>query len=175
MNKFWFVIVGIAVLAGVVYYFGFHTYFIKTEVHEVLPVSQTSSVRGPARDGAASPENIGGATSNGMSIFAVGSFGEIDIIHKGSGQAKLIEIDGKTFLRLENFSVTSGPDLYVYLSNSTKPTHNIKDLGDYADLGRLKATSGDQNYDVPVGVKGYRTAVIWCKQFGVLFSFAVME
>ena len=160
MKKLWFVVIGVAVVAGGIYYLGLYTYFIKTEIHEELPMS---SMPAP------------GTTASQMKTLAIGSFGEIDLIHKGSGRAKLIEIDGKTFLRLENFSVTSGPDLYVYLSNSTKPTHNIKDLGDYADLGRLKATSGDQNYDVLPGIEGYRTAVIWCKQFGVLFSFAVME
>ena len=159
MKKLWFVIIGVAVIAGGVYYLGLYTYFVKTEIHEELPR------QGEAPDSPASQ----------MRTLATGSFGEIDLIHKGSGQAKLIEINGKTFLRLENFSVTSGPDLYVYLSNSTKPTHNIKDLGDYADLGRLKATSGEQNYDIPPSAEDYRTAVIWCKQFGVLFSFAVME
>lgn len=159
MTKKWFIIISIAVLAGVVYYFGFYTYFIKTEVHEELP-------RQGGTPGAVEPQ---------MRTVAVGSFGEIDIVHKGSGQAKLIEIDGKTFLRLENFNVTSGPDLYVYLSNSAKPTHNSEDLADYVDLGRLKATSGEQNYNVPTGAENYRTAVIWCKQFGVLFSFAVMK
>src|SRR3989344_8446216 len=159
MQKLWFVIIGVAVIAGGVYYFGLYTYFVKTEIHEELPR------QGEAPDSPASQ----------MRTLAIGSFGEIDLIHKGSGQAKLIEINGKTFLRLENFSVTSGPDLYVYLSNSTKPTHNVKDLDDYADLGRLKATSGEQNYDIPPSAEGYRTAVIWCKQFGVLFSFAVIE
>ena len=160
MKKLWLVIIiVVAVVAGGIYYLGLYTYFVKTEIHEELP-----------RQGGVSDSLV-----PQMRTLAIGSFGEIDLIHKGSGQAKLIEIDSKTFLRLENFSVTSGPDLYVYLSNSTKPTHNIKDLGDYVELGRLKATSGDQNYDVPPGAESYRTAVILCKQFGVLFSFAVME
>ncbi len=159
MSKLWLIIIGVAVIAGGVWYFGLYTYFIKTEIHEELP-----------RQGGVLDSSV-----PQMRTLAGGSFGEIDFIHKGSGRAKLIEVNGKTILRLENFNVTSGPDLYVYLSNSTKPTHNIKDLGDYADLGRLKATSGEQNYDVPANAEGYRTAVIWCKQFGVLFSFAVME
>ena len=86
-----------------------------------------------------------------------------------------MEISGKRILRLENFNVTSGPDLYVYLSDSTNPTHSVGNLGNYVDLGLLKATSGNQNYDVPARAENYRTAIIWCKQFGVLFSFAVME
>lgn len=160
MGKWWLVIIGVAAVAGGVYYFGLYTYFIKTEIHEELPTPAAS---------------VPGAIEPEMLTVAVGEFGEIDFIHKGSGQAKLVEINGKMILRLENFSVTSGPDLYVYLSNAIKPTHDIKDLGGYVNLGRLKATSGDQNYDVPANAKGYRTAVIWCKQFGVLFSFAVMK
>lgn len=159
MKKLWFVVIGVVIIAGGIYYLGLYTYLIKTEIHEELPR------QGGAPDSSA-PQ---------IKTIAVGSFGEVDFIHKGSGQAKLIEIDGKTILRLENFSVTSGPDLYVYLSNSAKPTHNVKDLGDYVDLGLLKATSGNQNYDVPVVAQNYRTAVIWCKQFGVLFSFAAMN
>ena len=159
MTKKWLIIIGLAVVAGGVYYLGLYTYFIKTEVHEELPRQS----------------GVPDSSAPQMRNIAVGSFGEIDFVHKGSGQAKLIEIDGKTFLRLENFSVTSGPDLYVYLSNSTKPTHNLNDLGEYVELGRLKATSGDQNYDIPASAAGYRTAVIWCKQFGVLFSFAMMN
>src|SRR3989344_5021230 len=109
MNKLWLVVIGMAILAGGVYYFGLYTYFVKTEIHEELPTSAVSAPDSPVLQ---------------MRTIAVGSFGEIDFVHKGSGQAKIIEIDGKTFLRLENFAVTSGPDLYVYLSNSTKPTHN---------------------------------------------------
>src|SRR3989344_8680592 len=146
MKKLWFVIIGVAVIAGGIYYLGLYTYFVKTEIHEELPMS---SVPAP------------NSTALQMRTLAIGSFGEIDLIHKGSGNSKLIEINGKTFLRLENFTVTSGPDLYVYLSNSTKPTHNIKDLGDYADHRRLKRTSGEQNYDVPPSAEDYRTAALW--------------
>lgn len=164
MKKLWLVIAGTAAaaaVAGGVYFLGLYTYFIKTEIHEELPIPQASV-----------PDST---EPHGMRTVAAGSFGEIDLVHKGSGEAKLIEIDGRTILRLENFNVTSGPDLYIYLSDSAAPTGAIKDLGNYASLGLLKATSGDQNYDVPAGAEGYRTAVIWCKQFGILFSFAVMN
>lgn len=144
------------VLVAGFFLLGFHTYFIKTEIDEALPTSNTT-------------------TSDEMRVLAEGTFGEVDFIHKGSGKAKLIETDEGLLLRLEDFSVTSGPDLYVYLSDSTDPKHGVGSLGQYADLGLLKATSGNQNYPIPSSASEYRTAVIWCKQFGVLFSFAVMN
>ena len=155
MKKLFILIISLLITVGVIYYFGFYTYFSKTEIHEQLP---TSSKQGSE-----------------MKNIATGNFGEVDLIHKGSGEAKLIEIDGKTILRFENFSVTSGPDLYVYLSDSPNPMNNLGDLGNYANLGLLKGTIGSQNYEVPDNAKNYRTAIIWCQKFGVLFSFALMK
>ena len=53
------------------------------------------------------------------------------------GSASLIELEpGRYHLRLEDFSVRNGPDLYVYLSTAA---HLADDL---LELGRLKATDG---------------------------------
>lgn len=142
-----------------VYWSGVYTYFIKTEVQETLPT----------------PTNQTQGTPNEPKTLASGTFGEIDFIHKGSGTAKLVEVDGKQFVRLEDFSVTSGPDLYVYLSNSSAPTNDIESLGDFVNLGLLKGTQGNQNYELPVGTEDYQTVVIWCKKFSVLFTYAVMK
>lgn len=71
--------------------------------------------------------------------------------------------------------MTNGPDLYVYLSNSNTPTRDEKSLGQYVNLGRLKGNVGNQNYEIPELASGYTTAVIWCKKFSVLFSYAVSE
>lgn len=108
-------------------------------------------------------------------MYRAGSFVDVDLIHKGSGRARLLEVDGKTVLRFENFKVTSGTDLYVYLSKSIAPIGDLKSLGDYLDLGVLKGTSGNQNYEINADVAGYKTALVWCKQFGVLFTYAIME
>lgn len=152
-------LIAVALTGLELFYFKFHTYFQKTEINEELPLMTSP----------------GEQEMGQMRTLAMGEFGEIDIIHKGSGQAKLIEVNGETILRLENFSVTSGPDLYVYLSDSENPTNALRDLGNYVDLGLLKATSGNQNYTIPASAEGLRTAVIWCKKFGVLFSYAVMK
>lgn len=149
--------IGLAILSSIIYYTGIYTYFIRTEVMEPLPPAAISE-----------PDS--------MSIVASGSFGEIDFIHKGSGSAKLIRIVEDKILRLDDFSVTSGPDLYVYLARSESPTNDLGSLGDFVDLGPLKGTMGNQNYVIPSGVSDdNRTVVIWCKRFSVLFSYAVMK
>ena len=101
---------------------------------------------------------------------ASGEFSGTDEFHFGNGTASLIEVEpGRFHLRLEDFSVRNGPDLFVYLST---------DAGDYADdaleLGRLKASDGSFGYDVPAGtdVSRFRSAIIWCKQFSHLFAVA---
>lgn len=101
---------------------------------------------------------------------ASGEFEGTDEFHFGRGTATLIEVEpGRFHLRLEDFSVRNGPDLYVYLST---------DGNDYADaaleLGTLKATDGSFGYDVPAGtdVGRFQSAIIWCKQFSHLFAVA---
>ncbi|MDP2647705.1 MAG: DM13 domain-containing protein [Candidatus Yanofskybacteria bacterium] len=152
--KKYFIGIGVLVLASVVYFTGLYTYFIRTEVQEELPQASSNA---PAQ------------------TMLSGKFVEVDLIHKGSGDAKLIQVDGKYILRLENFNVTSGPDLYIYLAKTGQPTGDIESLGDFIDLGLLKGTSGNQNYEIAGNITGYKTAVVWCKQYGILFTYAVME
>ena len=106
-----------------------------------------------------------------------GSFVEIDFIHKGSGRASLLESPGgHQILRLEeDFKVTNGPDLYVYLTKNPTPGKDKESLGDFINLGRLKGNEGSQNYEITEDFTDYRTVVIWCQQFGVLFSYAELR
>lgn len=103
-------------------------------------------------------------------VMLTGTFTGADDFHFGRGTARLIETAPGTFVvRLEDFAVRNGPDLYVYLS---------PDAAGYTDgvleLGKLKADKGNQNYDVPTGLNSATAAsvVIWCKQFSVLFAVA---
>jgi hypothetical protein len=102
-------------------------------------------------------------------VLAMGSFvGVNDGIHNAEGMAKVVKLaDGKQLLRLEDFKATNGPDLYVYLATDDTAQ-------EYVSLGELKANIGDQNYEIPVGtdLTKYNTALIWCKQFSVLFGSA---
>ncbi len=101
-------------------------------------------------------------------VVRQGEFQGADNFHYGRGQALLIETSpGNYILRFENFSVRNGPDLFVYLS--TDPGSN-----DGLLLGGLKGTDGAFNYDVPAGtdIAQYKSAVVWCRQFAVLFATA---
>ncbi len=142
------------------FYFKFHTFFMRTEVQDALPTPQGSVIGAPT----ATPRTV-----------AQGTFGEINAFHKGSGTARIIETAGKRYLRLENFEVTNGPDLYLYLAESTTPGASLESLGRYVSLGPLKGNAGNQTYELSASSLGYNTAVIWCQQFGVLFSYAVMR
>ncbi len=87
--------------------------------------------------------------------------------HPASGLVRLVEADGKTYVRYENYKTINGPDIFVYLAKDI----NAKE---FIDLGRVKATEGNINYEVPdgVSVSEYPYVLTWCKQFGVLFNYA---
>lgn len=157
-------IIGLILLVAVVavldvFVFRFHTYFQSTEVQETLPPMPSDA---PA---AMQPKTV-----------VSGSFANADIVHRGSGTARIVEQDGKRYLRLEDFEVTNGPDLYVYLSESKTPGDTLESLDKYINVGKLKGNKGNQTYELPdFPFQGYDTAVIWCQEFGVLFSYAVMQ
>jgi len=103
-------------------------------------------------------------------VTAVGRFRGTYDFHFGSGTASIIEVEpGRYHLRLEDFSVRNGPDLYVYLS--PKANGYTRDA---LELGKLKATDGSFGYDLPPGTDPgtFRSAIIWCKQFSHLFATA---
>ncbi len=76
-----------------------------------------------------------------------GEFRGTDEFHFARGQASLIETSpGQYVLRFEDFSVRNGPGLYVYLSPDAD-----RYTGDSLQLGKLKATDGSFNYEIPAG------------------------
>lgn len=102
--------------------------------------------------------------------LARGEFHGSDDFHFGRGTATIIEVEpGRYRLRLDDFSVRNGPDLYVYLS----PIADGYARG-ALELGKLKATDGSFGYDLPpeADPSEYASAVIWCKQFSHLFATA---
>lgn len=88
--------------------------------------------------------------------------------HNAKGIAKIIQGNDMTFLRFENFEVTNGPDLRVYITSGGDVKNGIH-------LEKLKGSRGDQNYvlnDIDLGV--YDTVVIYCQPFGVYFAEATL-
>jgi len=96
-----------------------------------------------------------------------------DAFHFAEGDALIIEVaPGRYVLRVENFSVRNGPDLFMYLS---------PDPDGYAEggltLGELRATDGSFNYEIPEGtdLSLFKSVVVWCERFAVLFATATLE
>lgn len=105
-----------------------------------------------------------------------GQFVGADSFHQGAGAATIYELpDGTRVLRLDEFSVTNGPDLHVILAAGAAPSGR-SELGEYVDLGSLKGNAGSQNYDIPAGVdlSLYQSVVIYCVPFHVVFATATL-
>lgn len=115
-------------------------------------------------------EDITGSSSPDLETILQGSFVGL-ANHNAVGSAKLLKMGEKHFIRFEdNFDVTNGPDLYVYLGKN----------GEYdpdARLGKLKGSVGSQNYEIPAStdVSGYDEVWVWCRAFSVPFGKAVLN
>ena len=90
--------------------------------------------------------------------------------HEVAGDASFVKSGADTFLRFENLKTINGPDLRIYLASSL-------DAKDFVDLGPIRATEGNVNYKIPAGtdLTKYKYAMIWCKAFSVLFSYAEIK
>lgn len=95
--------------------------------------------------------------------------------HHGRGTASLIRTkDGRTVLTLTGFESDAGPDLEVRLVAGDPRTDSDVEAADHVTLGRLKGTSGDQQYVLPRGVDAsqFTHVYVWCRAFSVGFSRA---
>lgn len=112
-------------------------------------------------------------------VLASGSFRDADRAHKGQGTAMLVALPGGGHqVQLSDFQVTNGPDLEVWLSAHPDPDTSADVSGNpWVSLGQLKGNVGDQAYPVPseTDLDQIRSVVIWCEQFGVLFSPAALR
>lgn len=101
----------------------------------------------------------------------------VDGEHATSGAAAVLQLpDGRRFLRLTDLSTSDGPDVHVILSDrpSGEADWGVYDDGRHVELGELKATDGNQNYEIPadVDLAGLQSVVIWCDRFDVAFGTA---
>lgn len=191
------VVIGALVIAGAVGWYLGSPLFIDKTVDEPFPsfptpeeiaqmsVAERDAAREKAMAGAAAmpakamAEAMPAAGSASPVLERSGTFRDADDLHKGTGEAKLYALPaGGHLVRLENLDVTNGPDLYVYLAKhaDVRQAADVSD-GGYLSLGRLRGNKGNQNYPVPAGtdVSQYKSVVIWCRLFGVLFSPATLQ
>jgi hypothetical protein len=108
------------------------------------------------------PELVKATSTTSASVPIIGT-----TAHPASGTVRIIESEGKRYVRYENFKTINGPDIFVYLSKDLKAS-------DFVNLGRVKGTEGNINYDIPEGIniKDYPYVIIWCEAFSVLFNSA---
>lgn len=116
-------------------------------------------------------ESMDEMTKNSEPAVAILRTGEFEGLlgHHASGIAKIIDVDGKKYLRFENFEVTNGPDLRVYLTNNGEVHSGFH-------LEKLKGSKGDQNYSLEnVDADKYDTVVVYCQPFSVHFGQAKLS
>ena len=115
------------------------------------------------------PDSMANTPPSGdTNIFRKGAF--VPRAHDVAGQAILLTSENKSYIRFENFDTINGPDLHIYLSTDLGAT-------DYVDLGKIRATQGNVNYEIPAGTDTmrYSKVLVWCVPFKVLFSFAELQ
>lgn len=86
--------------------------------------------------------------------------------HTSNGEVAVVTSGDKVFLRLQEFGVTSGIDQHLYLTKDGTP-------GTGVDVGRLKASQGDQYYDITgVDTNTYNILIIYSKTFDTYYAQA---
>lgn len=161
---------------------GWWTGFRDTEVDEdvlVAAPAQADRVADSKRTGSGSPSAGDGRRGEAKGAdqkpkpakpvsIAEGDFFGVDG-HDGVGRAEVIEdTDGSRKLVFTGFDVDPGPGIEVYL------TRNESEISDRVELGSLKGTVGDQQYDVPseADLRAYDTVVLYCVPFTVRVAVA---
>ena len=160
-----YIIVGILALGiGGLGYWAISPLFRNIKANDALP-SSTVVQPDTTQASVTNPTNTAPVTetSAGTNPAAVtGTAG-----HPASGTVRIVESDGKRYVRYENFKTINGPDIYVYLSKDA-------DAKDFVSLGKVRATEGNINYEIPANVDphDYPYVLTWCKTFSVLFNSA---
>lgn len=170
-------------LAGVAWlafgFFGVHTLVVDDVVDEPPPTfaSQPAVAAGPLTESTA-----GAATETTAAADATTTTAAPPVVTERRGEfvglgrydaegvaTVLGDGSGQRFLRFEQFATDNGPDLNVYLVNSS-----VAGTTDVVDLGDLSGNLGDQNYEIPpeVDLDVYDTVVIWCVRFSAPFGEA---
>ena len=185
MKKGILIVLAVVIVGAGLWYF-VSPLFIHTEVNEAFPdITETTTDIQEQKDSTTDTPNTdqgSAATDSGLgepTLLRMGSFVDADAIHKGSGEASVYMLpSGERILRFEDFEVTNGPGLHVFLSAHPNPASSdqTKDDG-YLDLGELKGSKGSQNYTLSpdIDLSLYQSVVIYCYPFNVVFSTATLK
>ena len=151
------VLIGVPVLAGAWWAFRPEKLFINQKVNEAAPMALSSE-----------PEALYTAKLEGK-------------VHQTSGRATIYKSsDGKEYLRLSDFATSNARDVHVLLArreDKALESEVVPGGLDGAELGALKGSQGDQNYDLPAAtdLNKYQAVVIYCERFHEIFGVARLE
>lgn len=187
MKKIFLLAITVLVVYGLYYFIS--PLFIVREVQDDVPTQIDGVTQTPAQV-ASGFENLSVAEQEEMlrQLFAANQarkesmddpmdMPEVDIPvafpvqdtagHPASGSVRVFDtVDGQV-IRFEDFETINGPQLHLYLSKDIAGT-------DFIDLGPIRGTVGNINYEVPEGVdlSEYKYIMHWCVPFAVLFNYA---
>lgn len=153
-KKVKYIVIPLLLIVAVIAAFLLSPLFRKKSLHEKLPISQIE-------------QNTKSTTEmDGQNYVA----SLIPSAHDVQGKVLVVDVEGKKYIRFENFKTINGPDLRIYLSSSLN-------VDDSIDLGAIKATEGEVNYELPnnVDLQKYNNVLVWCRAFKVLFSYAQLK
>ena len=92
--------------------------------------------------------------------------------HSADGTARVVKLaaGGRRLTLSDGFEIDPGPKVRVYLATDESGTT-------YKDLGELKGSRGNQQYEIPANVSltRYDTVVFWCVPFSVTLAAAQLE
>ncbi|MCC9020155.1 DM13 domain-containing protein [Flavobacterium lipolyticum] len=120
-------------------------------------------------EGELTREKIGSmVVSSEAILLSTGTF-EAEPGNTVTGSARIYKEGDLYKLSLKDFSISSGPDLKVYLSKTNRPDS-------FVNLGSL-GTGNSQTYTIPAGVNltVYPYVLIHCQQFNHLFATAALK
>jgi hypothetical protein len=156
-------IIGLAVVGSIGWYaFRPELLFVRKTVNESLPVAAAQATTSSSGRAVATTALVSGQFNS--------------VAHETKGSATIYRLDnGSRVLRLTEFTTSNGPDVRVYLvaARDAADDETVTKAG-FVELGVLKGTDGNQNYEVPadLDLEKYRAVTIWCRRFGVNFGTA---
>ncbi len=139
------------------------------------PATAEASDDATATPAAATTTPDAAQSSGTGELIAMGDLEGSDSFHTASGQVLLVRSpEGDLVLRFQDFEVRNGPDLFIYLTPDPDGDVHVDGA---INLSEIKATSGSVNYEVPadVDVESFRSAVVYCKAFSVIFATADLQ
>lgn len=116
-----------------------------------------------------------------MQPIKSGDFIQLDALHTAKGKVTLYRlVNNSLLLRFDDFSVTNGPRLNVYLSAAAAPKDTKElNLNNWQFLvGALKGSTGSQNYTrIPaeLDLSPYKSVVIYSEDLKAVYSSAPLQ